>query len=90
MKKYMDDETFQKMLRKTIRDENTFPFNEIFKKYIELRENIFDENDFQYNLYKDAFSNFLSLKIDSAILYIKNSCTVSEFSWLSELIHWIL
>lgn len=46
MKKYVDDETFQKMLEKIMKDERTVSFNEIFKKYIELRENIFDENDF--------------------------------------------
>ena len=85
MKKYVDDETFQKMLEKIKKDERTVSFNEIFKKYIELRENIFDENDFQYNLYKDAFTNYLSSKIDSAISYIKDSCTASEFSWLSEI-----
>lgn len=85
MKKYVDDETFQKMLEKIMKDERTVSFNEIFKKYIELRENIFDENDFQYNLYKDAFTNYLSSKIDSAISYIKDSCTASEFSWLSEI-----
>ncbi|MCQ2053034.1 MAG: hypothetical protein MJ184_12555 [Treponema sp.] len=85
MKKYVDDETFQKMLEKIMKDERTVSFNEIFKKYIELRENIFDENDFQYNLYKDAFTNYLSSKIDYAISYIKDSCTASEFSWLSEI-----
>lgn len=85
MKKYVDDETFQKMLEKIMKDERTVSFNEIFKKYIELRENIFDENDFQYNLYKDVFTNYLSSKIDSAISYIKDSCTASEFSWLSEI-----
>lgn len=85
MKKYVDDETFQKMLEKIMKDERTVSFNEILKKYIELRENIFDENDFQYNLYKDAFTNYLSSKIDSAISYIKDSCTASEFSWLSEI-----
>lgn len=85
MKKYVDDETFQKILEKIKKDERTVSFNEIFKKYIELRENIFDENDFQYNLYKDAFTNYLSSKIDSAISYIKDSCTASEFSWLSEI-----
>ncbi len=85
MKKYVDDEAFQKILEKIIKAGDTVSFDESFKKYIELRENIFDENDYQYNLYKDAFADFLSSKIDSTVSYIKETCTASEFSWLSEL-----
>lgn len=85
MNKYVDDDTFNKTLKKIVEKENIFPFNEVFQQYIEVRENIFDENDYQYNLYKDAFGKFLASNINFTVSYVKEWCTASEFSWLSEL-----
>lgn len=85
MKNYVYDDEFKSQIQQIEHSFATESFSSSFKKFINLRELIFDENNYQLNTFWNKFSTFIAQNMTSTIEYLDNECTASEFSWLSEI-----